>query len=127
MTDGPLELTLPLAPSMNRYWRAYAGRVILSKDGRRYRDDAVADVWQAIGKPKTMRGRIELHIVVHPRDRRSIDIDNRIKPTMDMLAHAGVYENDSQVDKLTVVRGAIIKGGLMQVWVSELKSIAAHG
>lgn len=120
MTDGTLELTLPLAPSTNTYWRHVGHKVLLSANGRKYRADGIATIWQAIGRPKPMKGRIALHIVVHPRDKREIDLDNRLKALLDLLTHAEVYGDDSQVDKMTVVRGEIVKGGLMQVQVREI-------
>ena len=33
------------------------------------------------------------------------DIDNRVKPILDAMAKAGVYEDDRWVDQLTVRRG----------------------
>lgn len=116
-----LTLQLPLAPSVNHYWRAYAGRVILSKDGRRYRDNAVADIWQSIGKPRTMTGRLAVSIVVNPRNRRVIDIDNRLKAALDVLTYAKVYQDDSQIDRLTIERGEIVKGGAMTISIRQLR------
>jgi crossover junction endodeoxyribonuclease RusA len=40
----------------------------------------------------------------YPPDHRRRDIDNLIKATADALQHAGVYEDDSQVDLLVVRR-----------------------
>jgi crossover junction endodeoxyribonuclease RusA len=45
------------------------------------------------------------------------DIDNRVKAALDALTHAGVYDDDSQIDELFVARGDIVKGGRCQVMV----------
>ena len=41
-----------------------------------------------------------------PPDRRRRDLDNLLKPALDALQHAGVYEDDSQVDWLVARRRA---------------------
>jgi Holliday junction resolvase RusA-like endonuclease len=54
-----------------------------------------------------MRGRLGVTILLHPPDYRDRDIDNLVKPMLDALEKAGVYENDSQVDAIAVVRGSV--------------------
>jgi crossover junction endodeoxyribonuclease RusA len=39
-----------------------------------------------------------------PPDRRRRDLDNIQKPVLDALQHAGVYEDDSQIDLLVTRR-----------------------
>lgn len=46
---------------------------------------------------------IDLHFAKKSACDRS-DIDNRVKATLDALAHAGMYENDSQIVELYVVK-----------------------
>jgi crossover junction endodeoxyribonuclease RusA len=45
------------------------------------------------------------------RDRRAADLDNRLKALNDALEHAGVFDDDEQIDELHVTRGPIVKGG----------------
>ena len=51
--------------------------------------------------------------------KRTIDIDNRIKSCLDALQDAGVFEDDSQVDQLTVIRMPVSKGGYASVVIVE--------
>ena len=61
-------------------------------------------------------------MVLFPRDKRKIDIDNRIKCVLDALQDAGVFNDDFQVDELTIVRGKTIKGGGIRVMIEEINS-----
>jgi crossover junction endodeoxyribonuclease RusA len=69
---------------------------------------------------KRLSGRLQLDVVLHPGDARVRDIDNSLKALLDSLSHAGVYKDDSQIDRLIVSRGEIVKGGRCQVLISEL-------
>lgn len=134
-----ISLTLPLPPSMNSYWRSATtkpkqfGRgmrlaqkamspitVYISEKGQQFRTEVIAEVLQARANKK-LTGRLQVDLVIHPADRRVQDIDNRIKATLDALTHAGVYADDSQIDRLIVCRGEIIKGGQCQVLITELQ------
>lgn len=113
-------LTLPYPPSLNHYWRAVNGRMLISKAGREYR--------QAVGyivlgtRIRKMDGRLQVSIYVYPPDRRRRDLDNIQKPLLDALEHAGVYDDDSQIDVLHTQRGSVQKGGAVRVEIGELKT-----
>jgi crossover junction endodeoxyribonuclease RusA len=55
-----------------------------------------------------------------PPDRRRRDLDNTLKAVCDSLAHVGVYEDDSQIDVLTVRRAQVVAGGRLDLRVAEL-------
>jgi len=100
----PLDpITLPWPPSMNRYWRAVNGRNILSREGRSYR----AAVAAATTASLPVLGRLSVQIECYQPDKRRRDLDNLCKGILDGLAHAGVYEDDSQIDMLGLWRVAI--------------------
>ena len=63
--------------------------------------------------------RLQMEIVLYPRDRRLQDIDNRVKALWDAL-EGWVYEDDAQIDVLIVKRGEIRKGGGCLVMIEEL-------
>jgi crossover junction endodeoxyribonuclease RusA len=59
-------------------------------------------------------------ITAHPPDKRRRDLDNILKCLLDSLTHAGVWDDDSQVDELAVIRGEIVPGGKVKVVVEVI-------
>lgn len=52
------------------------------------------------------------------------DLDNRLKPLLDALEHAGIYDNDRQIDDLRIRRKHNVKGGrvIVQLWrISDVR------
>ena len=117
-----LKLTLPLPNSANRHWRTGRGVTYLSKEGKDYRY-LVANVVKDANYP-AMTGRLSVEVYIYPRDRRMIDIDNRAKPLLDALQHAGAFLDDSQVDRLYLERREIIAGGKCEVTIAEIKQLS---
>ena len=111
-------LTLPWPPSVNHYWRSFQGRVLISKAGREYRDL----VSLMAGAHRPCLGRLAVEIVAHPPDHRRRDLDNIAKAMLDAMQHAGLYEDDSQIDRITITRGKIMPDGVVSVVVSEIPS-----
>ena len=111
-------LILPLPNSANTHWRHGRGVTYLSKQGRDYRY-LVANAVQDANQPMMM-GRLSVEVYIYPRDKRMIDIDNRAKPLLDALQHAGAFKDDSQVDKLYLERREVIPGGKCVVKITEL-------
>ena len=118
-------LTLPFPPSMNTYWRNFRGRTIISTAGREFKA-AVADYVVEYRVPKLGDKKLRISMVLFPRDKRKIDIDNRIKSVLDALQDAGVFDDDFQVDELSIVRGKPIKGGAIRVLIEEIPSISSE-
>jgi crossover junction endodeoxyribonuclease RusA len=112
-------LELPFPPSMNTYWRNFRGRTVLSKNGRQFKSD-VQDYIIENNIPKFEDKKLKITMILRPRDKRKIDIDNRIKAVLDSLQDAGVFDDDFQVDHIEMIRGEQIKGGLIRVLIEEL-------
>ena len=70
------------------------------------------------GLPSFQAQAVELSIVLHPRDKRLMDIDNCGKAICDSL-QGYLYDDDQQVWKLTIERAEKIKGGGCVVTVKE--------
>ena len=111
------ELRLPYPPSANHYFRMVGGRMLISREGRRFRE-AVAGILAAQGV-RPMTGRLALAVQVCPPDRRRRDLDNVQKALLDALEKGGAYGDDSQIDLLLTRRGPPAAGGEAHVRLDE--------
>jgi crossover junction endodeoxyribonuclease RusA len=115
-------LNLPLPPSVNSYRTIFRGRMGISKAGREFKAQ-VSDYVVEYRVPKLGKSRLEMKVIIYPRDRRKQDIDNRIKALWDALGDAGVFDDDEQIDVLVIERGEIKKGGGVLVLIDILDKI----
>ncbi len=116
-----LIMTLPLPNSVNQHWKHARGFTYISAQGKAFR--AAVDVAARLHGEKAPEGRLSVGIEIFPRDKRVMDIDNRVKSLLDALECAGVIENDSLIDELRVVRRSIVKGGMCRVFISEYNPV----
>ena len=93
---------LPFPPTVNTYYRIFRNRMLISRDGRRYRNK-VAAVCKKNVNAHTV-GRLFVYVWVVPCDNRERDIDNLGKALLDSLQKAGVIINDAHIDLLTFKR-----------------------
>ena len=110
---------LPFPPSINTYWRNFRGRTILSKAGREYKK-AIAEYVVENNVPKFGESKLKITMILQPKDKRKMDIDNRIKCVLDSLQEAGVFDDDFQVDELHVMRGEQVKGGKLLLTIEVI-------
>lgn len=113
-----LELRLPYPPSVNRYWRAFRGRLIISKIGREYHRDVAALLKELTAPPEA--GRLAVHVFATMPDNRTRDIDNILKVCLDSLTKCGIWNDDSQIDEIVVQRGKVVKPGCVEIEVWRL-------
>ena len=100
------EFRLPYPPSVNTIWRSIvvngSVRVLLSKEGRGYREAVKRAIHAAHYARASIAGPLEVRVNVFPPDRRRRDVDNICKAVFDALTHAGVWNDDSQIMDLHV-------------------------
>jgi len=104
-----ISFEFPYPPSVNTYYRANGHRRFITKRGMDFR----ADVSGAVAKThhEAIAQEMEVFVALYPPDKRRRDVDNPIKALLDAMEHAGVYEDDTLIKKLTIERCGIVKGG----------------
>lgn len=112
------EITLPFPPTVNTYWRKWNNRMVISEKGRAYRK-AVAELMMLHGMQKHSKKLLQIEIRAYRPDNRKRDLDNLLKATLDSLANAGVYEDDSQIVDLRVY-WSYEMGGMLKVRIEEM-------
>lgn len=115
-----ITLTIPFPPSVNTYWRHLPnGRTLISTKGRIYKRAVAQTVgWHHAGK--RLIGRLSVTVTLHPPNKVRRDLDNSMKAILDSLQDAGVYVDDSQIDRLSIERGSVEKGGAAVVTIKEI-------
>jgi crossover junction endodeoxyribonuclease RusA len=108
----------PYPPSVNAYWLQSGKRRYISKRGVEFKK-AVHEICK---QSETFFGNkyVEVSIILFPRDKRLLDIDNCCKAILDSM-NGIMFDDDQQVWKLTVERGEKIKGGGCQVTIQEYR------
>ena len=115
-----IELVLPWPPTVNTYYRNVAGKTLISEKGRQYRY-AVLEQVLLQGGSHGYKGRLGVLIEAHVPDKRNRDLDNLFKSVLDSLTKAGVWDDDGQIDELSIKRMPV--GGMLRVKVWTLNSI----
>jgi Holliday junction resolvase RusA-like endonuclease len=112
-----IEVELPFPPSVNHYYRHVGPRTLISRKGRRFREN-VALVLAALGV-RPLDGPLDVEVDVFPPDRRRRDIDNVQKALLDSLQHGGAYEDDSQIVRLVIEKREVFPGGRVIVTIGR--------
>lgn len=119
-----VDLTLPWPPSTNTLWRnvriGNRQATLLSERGREFFDAAAYEVIRQRAGIR-FAGVVCCDITLHAPNRRSYDIDNRIKAVLDACTKGFVWHDDGQVDVLVVRRGEIRKDGAAVVRITEIE------
>lgn len=115
-----LVMDLPYPPSANRLWRAHraghlkGGKPLFYRDGKyvswlKECDHlCMANKW----RKQAIKGRFRASIVLNETRRLGhVDADNKIKPILDFCERAGLVENDSMANGVSVEWGEVDTGG----------------
>lgn len=111
---------LPWPPSVNCYIRRGGNRSYMTKRGKEFRAEVVAWITANVVGP-TLSGRLFVGIELTPPDHRKRDIDNHVKPVLDALQHANVFQDDEQIDLLRVCRLHVEPPGACDVTIYEME------
>ncbi|MBM5575818.1 RusA family crossover junction endodeoxyribonuclease [Deefgea sp. CFH1-16] len=110
---------------MNSYWRHVGEKVLISEKGRAYRKAVIDCIWQVVGAKQFGDARVAVTLQLIPPDRRKRDIDNFNKALFDALSHAGIWNDDEQIDDLHVIKQPANKtAAMVRVVITDLAQIA---
>lgn len=114
-----VKFEIPWTPSVNRYYRHVGPRVLISREGRRFRMMCVS---RLAGKFQKLAGSVKFTAEFYPPDSRRRDLDNVLKRTLDTLVHTGLMEDDSQIKHIDVKMGEPVPpDGLVYIELEETK------
>ena len=115
--------TAPYPPSVNHYWLTRGRYKFLSERARAY----TAAMQNIVSKDVVCfkDAPVSLDILVFPPDKRKRDIDNILKPILDSLAKAGVYDDDSQVHCIRICRAEQVKNGKIEILIKNFTKTCA--
>lgn len=119
-----LEFELPYPPSVNHYFRAVQGRVLISREGRAFRN-RVCSILAASGV-QALAGPLAVQIEVYPPDCRRRDVDNCLESLLNALQHGGAYRDDSQTVRLAIEKRGAVEGGRTIVRIGHLGACRSH-
>lgn len=113
-------IILPWPPSGNRYWRHVNGVTMISKEARIYK--TIVQTLIMVSRLKKLEGRLSMQIFAYPPDKRKRDLDNLIKVLQDSLQKSGLFNDDSQIDKLYIERKEVKKSGCLEIIIEEIEA-----
>lgn len=117
------EFELPWPPSVNHYYRHVGPRVLISRDGRKYRETIVSLLRDQ--KTEPFEDAVDLAVDAYPPDNRRRDLDNLLKCLLDSFTFGGLYRDDSQIKKITITkREPMPPDGMMYIRIKEYDETA---
>lgn len=126
MHEENLILVLPWPPTINSYYGHVkrGGKVIkyITKSGKEYRE-SVIDACNEQAPGYNTDERLYCEVTLFVPDRRIRDLDNYMKPLLDALTHAKIWDDDSQIDQLDIKRGKLLKKGAVMLEIAPAAPI----
>ena len=111
-------ITLPWPPTNNNLFTVARGRKIKSQKGRNYLSEVAAYV--LINRlALKLSSNLSVTITAYPPTRAKRDLDNLFKAPLDALTQCGVIADDSLIDDLRIVRWEVVKGGRLDITITE--------
>lgn len=105
-------IRLPVPPSLNNIFATVKGRRIKTREYRAWRAEAGYKILAQ--RPEKHSGDVIVNIRIGPRIPNA-DIDNRIKPVLDVLCDTRVISNDAKVVSVLAAWSAEVSGCCVEV------------
>ena len=90
----------------------------MSKKGRQFKRDCITYIRPSV----SFSGPLRVSIHVNMPDKRRRDLDNLLKPILDVLGDYGVYDDDSQIVDLSIAKYTSLEKGAVFVTVEEIEN-----
>ncbi len=94
--------------------------MLISKPGRKYKDEVYACVLEQWGLFKPLTGHVSMHIQLTPPNKVKRDLDNYFKGLFDALTYSSVWLDDEQVKHLNAHMLRPAKPGQVVIHFTEL-------
>ena len=104
---------VPLPPSVNRYWRVWNNRVVVTEEAKNYKKE----VFYKLNHLEPLRGDIIINFTVFRKIRRG-DLDNFMKVMLDAFSGV-IYLDDSQIIEIHAFREDDASNPRVHVYVYE--------
>lgn len=116
-----LNFFLPWPPSENHYRRAVRTTKgacnVKTKRAKTYPQMSKhALEMQHVLPAKTLKCNVQVIINATPPDNKRRDLDNLLKASLDAMTHCGIYEDDSQIQELTIRWRMVVSLEQIQPW-----------
>ena len=121
--DDVLTIDVPWPPSINRYWRVWKNRIIISKEGKDYKAHMRKFLHLQLMKETLplfpQPAKLECQIIAYPPDLRKRDSDNISKVLLDSLNKI-IWDDDVQLYRIIVEKVYSEEKGYCLVKVKEI-------
>lgn len=120
------EFEMPWPPTVNHYHQPVSfgrgARIIKGEKARAYAKECEKHLAEIGVTNERIADSVELSVclTLNPPTLARYDIDNRTKGIFDALSEANFWADDSQVVRLTIIKGEKVKGGKVEVKVTCL-------
>lgn len=119
-TNHLATIKLPYPPSLNRYYAPFRGRPTITPVGRAYRQRVTEILTPQFEHIDNYATELQVWVEVMLPDRRRRDLDNLNKALLDAITHSGVWEDDSLIHDLRLVKVGVERPGFVRLHIAEI-------
>lgn len=121
------EFEMPWPPTLNHYHQPVkigkGLRIIKGAKARKYATEAELHLIEiGLHNEKISEDKkLSVTLTLNPPTLARYDVDNRAKGVLDALSNANFYADDSQIQKLTAIKGEKVKDGNVMVKIEVME------